>query len=68
MYHTLYVASLSAAGGGSGSDVRVRLLGLMNQQILGGVGSGTPGWSGEGANNRRVAKSNSSTVVRGKSE
>lgn len=61
MYHTLYVASLSASGGGSGSDVRVRLLGMMSQQA--GVAMNTPGRSERGAGNR-VAKSNMNTVVR----
>lgn len=72
MYHTLYVASLSAAGGGSGSECRVRLLGMMSAQG-GGGGSGvsvggTPGRSESGcsvASRPKMTKSNLSTVVRG---
>ena len=66
MYHTLYVASLSAAGGGSGSECRVRLLEMMSQEQTGGVTMSTPGRSEEGSSSRtKATKSNLSTVVRG---
>lgn len=67
MYHTLYVASLSAAGGGSGSEVRMRLLGIIMGNEGGGGGnvggSGTPG--SRGGDGKQRTKSNLSTVVRG---
>eukprot|EP00804_Cyclotella_cryptica_P030482 CCRYP_008557-RB/>CCRYP_008557-RB protein AED:0.07 eAED:0.07 QI:227/1/1/1/0.83/0.71/7/648/1147 len=70
MYHTLYVASLSAAGGGSGSECRVRLLGMMSQGQASG-GGGVVSTPGRGSDIINKAKgmgrgvSNFNTALRG---
>ena len=70
MYHTLYVASLSAAGGGSGSECRVRILGMISQGHSSGSGSvlGTPGRGTDVMNKMKgMARgvSNFNTALRG---
>lgn len=58
MYHTLYVASLSASGGGSASEARVRVL-TMNSSGA-GVGGGGSGMMTPGRGETSVAGSGSS--------